>query len=160
MTKEITGRDIGAPDFVRELRTIIYPVRSDKDTHFTGAIAQDGVERETLANLRSDRVRISKISIQAIQQLRFQVLLYSTEDYDESNLDNDKFVASVDLDLVRYGFQQTTSQYRMDMQVAIDYLDEDETKSLHVVLKNLDPTAKIAGANGQVVLEFTCEARA
>lgn len=160
MAKTITGRDIGAPDFVRELRTIIYPVRSDKDEHFTGAIAQDGIERENLPNLRSDRVRISKVSIQAIQALHYQVLLYSTDAFDESDLDNDKFVASIDLDLATYGFQQTTSQYRMDIERSIDYLDEDETKELHVVLKNLDPTSKIAGTNGQVVLEFTCEARA
>lgn len=154
------GKGIGAPDFVRELRRVIYPVRSDKDNHFTEAIVQNGVERENLENLRSSRVRITKITIQSDQQLKYQVLLYSTDSFDESNLDNDKFVASREFDLTRYGIQQTTTQYKMHLECDIDYVDEDESDELHVVLKNLSPTAKIAGEDGEVVIEFTCEARA
>ena len=161
MGKVITARGIGAPDFVKELRTVIYGVPSNKDVHFTEALVKNAVERENLTGLRSDRVRISKISIQAAQQLLFEVLLYSTDDFEESDLDTDKFIASVELNLPTYGFQQTESQWRLDIEgLNIDYIDVDKTKEIHAVLRNLSPTAKSVGAAGAVKLEFLCEARA
>lgn len=160
MGKTITGKAIGAPDFTRVLRQVIYPIRSDKAVHFTGSIAQNGVEKESIGTLRSNRVRITKTVIQADQALHFQLLLYSTADFDESDLDNDKLIGSMELDLSRYGYQQSTSQYRLDLNKDIDYIDEDESLKIHCVLKNLSATAKAGGDTGEVVIEFLCEARA
>ena len=161
MAKALTARGIGAPDFVKELRTVIYPIASDKDLHFTGALAKDEVERESLTGLRGNRIRISKISLQADQQLLFEVLLYGTDLFEEADLDEDRFIASVEFNLLDYGIQQTTNQWRMDIKnLNIDYVDADETKELHVVLENLSPTAKNAGATGEVKVEFLCESRA
>ena len=161
MSKPITAKGIGAPDFVKELRAVIYTVSSDKDSHFTDSLAQNGVERENIEGLRSNRVRITRISIQADQQLFFEVLLYGTKDFEETDLDNDYFIASVELNLPIYGIQQTTSQWRLDIpDLNIDYVDSDKTKRLHVVLRNLSPTDKNAGATGEVKLDFLCEARA
>ena len=161
MGKVITSRGIGAPDFVKELRTVIYPVVSDKDVNFTGQLVKNAVERENITGLRSNRVRISKISIQADQQLLFEVLLYGTDLFEESDLDDDRFIASVELNLPTYGFQQTESQWRLDIEnINIDYIDVDGTKEIHAVLRNLSPTTKTAGADGEVKLEFLCEARA
>lgn len=39
----------------------------------------------------------------------------------------------------------------------IPYEDTDKTKKLHVILKNLSPTAKQAGAGGEVVIEVSYE---
>ena len=161
MGKVLVARGIGAPDFVKELRAVIYPVVSDKDVHFTGALIKNAVERENITGLRSDRVRISKISIQADQRLLYEVLLYGTDDFEESDLDDDRFIASVELNLPTYGFQQTTTQWRLDIEgLNIDYIDVDKTKEIHAVLRNLSPTTKVAGASGEVKLEFLCEARA
>jgi len=161
MARTLTARGIGAPDFVKELRTVIYTVASDKDTHFTGELIKNAVERESLTGLRSNRIRISKISIQADQQLFFEVLLYGTDDFEEADLDDDRFIASVELNLPVYGFQQTTGQWRMDIEdLDIDYIDGDGTKEIHAVLRNLSPTTKNAGTTGEVKLEFLCESRA
>lgn len=152
---------IGAPDFVKELRSVIYTITSDKDLHFTEAIAKNGVERENLIGLRSNRIRVTKVTIQADQQLFFEVLLYATDAFEEADLDEDKFVGSIEFNLPIYGFTQITGQYRLDIEgLDIDYIDEDGTKELHVVLKNLSPTSKNAGATGEVKLEFLCESRA
>ena len=161
MGKALTARGIGAPDFVKELRTVIYQVITDKDTHFTEALTKNSIERENVTGLRSNRTRITKMSIQADQRLWFEILLYGTDAFEESDLDSDKFIASVEFNLPVYGFQQTTNQWRMDIEnLDIDYVDEDGTKEIHTVLKNLSPTSKIAGATGEVKVEFTCETRA
>ena len=161
MGKVLIPRGIGAPDFIKELRTVIYPITSDKDLHFTEELVKNAVERESLEGLRSNRIRISKISIQADQQLLFEVLLYGTDLFEESDLDTDRFIASVELNLPTYGFQQTTGQWRLDIEdLNIDYVDVDGTKEIHAVLRNLSPTTKIAGATGEVKLEFLCESRA
>jgi len=161
MGKALTARGIGAPDFVKDLREVIYSVASDKDTNFTELIAKNGVERENLVGLLSNRIKISKVAIQADQQLFFQVLLYATDLFEEADMDVDKFVASLELNLPVYGFQQTTSQWRMELDnLDINYEDLDLTKELHVVLVNLDPTSKVAGASGEVKVEFLCVSQA
>ena len=161
MGKVLTARGIGAPDFVKELRTVIYTISSDKDSHFTGELAKNAVERENIGGLRSNRIRISKISVQADQQLFFEVLLYGSDDFEESDLDSDLFIGAVELNLPIYGFQQTTTQWRLDIEnLNIDYVDLDGTKEIHAVLRNLSPTTKNAGATGEVKLDFLCESRA
>lgn len=161
MGKELIARGIGAPDFVKELRTVIYTIPSSKGTHFTDELVKDAVERENLTGLRNNRIRIAKISIQADQQLLFEVLLYGTDLFEEADLDEDRFIASVELNLPTYGFQQTTGQWRLDIKnLNIDYVDVDSTKEIHVALRNLSPTTKNAGDTGEVKLEFLCESRA
>jgi len=161
MGKALTARGIGAPDFVKELRSVIYPVTSDKDTHFTEQLIKNAVERENITGLRSNRIRVSKISIQSDQRLLYEVLLYGTDAFEEADLDDDKFIASVELNLPTYGFQQTTGQWMLDIEnLNIDYIDLDLTKEIHAVLRNLSPTTKNAGATGEVKLDFLCEARA
>ena len=161
MGKVITARGIGAPDFVKELRTVIYPIVSNTTLQFTDELIKNAVERENLTGLRSNRIRIPKISVQADQRLLFEVLLYATDLFEEADLDNDKFIAAIELNLPTYGFQQTESQWRLDIEnLNIDYIDADGTKEIHAVLKNLSPTTKNAGSSGEVKLEFLCESRA
>jgi len=161
MGKAITAKGIGVPDFIRELRTVIYSVASDKDNHFTDELAKNAVERENISGLRTNRVRISKVSIQADQRLLFEALLYGSDDFEEADLDEDKFIASIEFNLPTYGFQQTTGQWKLDIpNLNIDYVDLDSTKKIHVVLRNLSPTTKNPKATGEVKLEFLCESRA
>jgi len=161
MGKSLTAKGIGAPDFTKELRTIMYTVASNKDSHFTEALAKDAVERENITGLRSNRIRISKITFQADQQLHFALILYGTDDFEETDLDEDRFISYTEFNLPKYGFTQTTGQYRMDIEALnIDYEDLDGTREIHAVLKNLDPTAKVAGSSGEVKIEFLCESRA
>lgn len=156
MGKALEAKGIGAPDFIQEAREVIYTIDSNILTQFTEALAKNAVEREHLTGLQSNRVLISHISVQAVQQLNLQVILYATDQFEESDISLDRFVASVLFNLPYYGFQQTENQWRMEQDVAIDYEDLDLTKELHVVVKNLSPTAKIAGASGYVKLTFHC----
>lgn len=156
MTKTLTAKGIGAPDFIQESREVIYTIDTNILTEFTDALAKNAVERENIAGLQSNRVLISHISVQSVQQLNLQVILYATDAFEESDIALDRFTGTVLFNLPYYGFQQTESQWRMEQDVAIDYEDLDETKELHIVLKNLSPTAKIAGASGYMKLTFHC----
>lgn len=159
------GRQGSAEGLVSPISGLILPfyiLHSDKDTHFTGAIAQDASEEENLTGLMANRIRITGIAIQSDQQLHYQVALYGNDAFGDANLDLDYFKHIIDLDLTTYGIQTGgVNQYRMAMDgLAIDYEDLDGTEELHVALVNRSATAKNAGATGEVKLSFTYEEKA
>jgi len=50
------------------------------------------------------------------------------------------------------------SSYYLNVKgINLPYEDKDNSKELHVLLKNLSPTSKVAGAAGEVVIEVTYE---
>jgi hypothetical protein len=160
MAQFLDPKGVGAPDFVRELRPSIYSIETDPLLVFTDELIQDAVEREDIIGLRTNKARLSEAIIQADQQLHLQLLFYSSYLMDESDISADTFLGAVEFDLSLYGIQQTTSQWRMSLtDVNIDLLDDDETKTIHVILKNLDSTTKNAGDTGEVKVTFVLEAR-
>ncbi len=140
---------------------IFSTLRSDKDTHFTGAIAQNAKEDENLAGLVSNKIRITGVSIQAKENLNFRLIFWGTDGFDDTNLDNDKFQAETKLDIPTYGYRiGGANQYYLDMRgVEIDYEDLDRTQELHISLMCLSAAGKTAGANGEVVVEVFYEER-
>ena len=139
-------------------------VRSDKDTHFTGAIAQNAQESEdillpgTLASYA--RARLRSINIISDQNLSWEVWLFA----------KDTFIADVaDLDLLfprgRWRFDSgdgaqiaaTGPYYYYIDGLDLPYQDEDMTQELHVMLVNRSATGKNAGATGEIVIEFQFE---
>lgn len=138
-----------------------HKIRSDKDSHFTGAIAQYAKEDENLTGLLANKVRITGVAIQADQNLSFRVILWSKDTADDTDLDVDEYCGEVSLDLSTNGFRIAgAGQYYLDMRgLEIDYEDDDESKELHVSLMNLSASAKNAGATGEVVIEVYYEVR-
>ena len=138
-----------------------YTMRSDKDTHFTGSIAQNAVEEESLTGLISNKVRITGIIILSDQELAYRVILYSTDAFADADLDVDSLINEFEFDLPGYGRRIAgTGKYSMVVtDLDMDYIDEDGTKELHVALQNLSSTSKNAGATGEVVLRFIYEER-
>lgn len=136
-------------------------LRSDKDTHFTGAIVQNATEEENITGLITNTIRITGVAIQSDQQLDYRVILFGTDGFADTNLDLDYLESEVELDLLSYGWRIAgANQYYMAVTgLSIDYEDLDATKELHVALQNLSATAKNAGATGEVVVAFTYEER-
>lgn len=129
---------------------------SDKDTHFTGAIAQNANEQENLTDLESNDITIVSVGIQSDQALKYRLWFYETDGFDDTNLDDDYFLDFIDLDLVtndeRLG--GANQRYFAVHGLNIDYTDRDASNELHVVLENLSATAKNAGATGEVKLQI------
>ena len=159
------GRDAGTETYPETTtsaeRQTFYIVRSDKDLHFTGALAQYAKEDENLTGLITNKIGINSISIQSDQRLKFKLLFWSKDIFDDTDIDLDKYVGDVDLDLTVYGYQIDGSNqwYMSTTGILLDYIDEDETNELHVSLMNMGGTGKTAGSSGEVVLEFTYSPR-
>lgn len=130
---------------------------TDKDTHFTGAIAQHAVEEEDIEGLKSNKITITKIAILADQNLIFDVLFYGKDSFANADLDLDAFQAFQTVDLATSGKQiAATGKYFLDVSnLAIDYEDKDKSNELHIALCNRSAGAKTAGAAGEVVLMIT-----
>jgi len=138
-----------------------HTLRSDKDSHFTGAIAQNAVEEENLTDLIGNKVKITGIIVLSDQQLDYRVIFYSTDGFANTDLNLDTLINEVELDLPSYGFRIAgTGKYCMVVTgLDIDYIDDDASEELHVALQNLSSTSKTAGANGEVILRFIYEER-
>ena len=137
-------------------------IETDKDTHFTGALAQYAKEDENLAGLLSDNIRITGIGILSDQQLKYKAILWYKDGFEDADLDLDEFCGEIELDIPTYGFQVGgAGTWYMDIRnLHLDYIDSDATKELHISLINMSTTAKNAGATGEVKLFITYEVRA
>jgi hypothetical protein len=138
-----------------------HKIRSDKDTHFYGAIVQNAKEDESLTGLLANKVRITGVAIQADQNLSFRVIFWSKDTFDDTDLDLDEYCGEVSLDLSTNGFRIAgANQYYLDMRgLELDYEDDDATKELHLSLMNLSATSKNATTTGEVVIEVYYEVR-
>ena len=103
MAKVITARNVGNPDFILPLMKGLSVIRSDKDLHFTGALAKNASEQENLEGLKSDRITITQVNIRSEQNLHYQLLFFSKDGFTDSDLDVDSFIGAVDLNLPVYG---------------------------------------------------------
>ncbi|GAI60977.1 unnamed protein product [marine sediment metagenome] len=103
MGKVIIAKGVGRPDFLLFPVTRIQAVRSDKDVHFTRALAKGESEQENLTGLVSNKIIIQSVSISAAQPLHFRLEFYSRDSFTDSDLDVDTFIGAVELDLTKYG---------------------------------------------------------
>lgn len=131
-------------------------IRSDKDSHFTTAIAQNAIEEENLTGLTSDEITITGIAIIADEAKSYRLWFFETDDFQEVDLDNDRFIEFVDFDLTSKAAQiaGTGAYYYAITGLNINYQDIDASNELHVALQNLDAGAKTAGATGEIVFDF------
>lgn len=144
-------------------RQTFLTLRSDKDSHFTGTIAQNAIEAEDLTGLVANKIRITGISIQAEQALDFYLMLWDADSFADADLDDDAFIGMVRCNLASHGKQiGGTAQYYLSIEgLDLDYWDADESKELHVSLFNNSATGKLASASGgEVVIEIRYEVRA
>lgn len=137
---------------------IVY-IRSDKDIHFTDSIAQNAKEDESIdfpnEIRRTNEVIIEGIAIQSDQQLEWDLFIWSGAEYDNTDLDLDKFVEYVNFPSTSQKQIGGTGQfYTAKTGLAIPYRDCDGTHKLHCSLCNRSAVSKNAGATGEVVVTF------
>lgn len=137
-------------------------VRSDKDTHFSGALAQNAIEAEDIAFpsdwgvMGIEKVQILGISVISDQQLAWDIKFYGKDTHAvTTDLDLDFFERTFKLN-ESDGIQEAgANQYYYDLdptQFPFVYHDQDNTSEFHITLANRSATAKIAGATGEVVV--------
>ncbi len=132
-------------------------LRTNKDLHFTEAIAQNMTEREIVSGLITDKIRIISLAIQSRERLHYRLILFSGRDFTNTNLNIDVFRTEEQFNLPTWGWRiGEMGQFYMSIDgLSIEYEDKERTKTLYVALQNLSVASKSAGAAGEVVLEFT-----
>lgn len=142
-------------------------LNSDKDTHFTGALAQNAIENESInfpAEWRTARIhkcKIHSISIQSDQALDWDVVFWSGSEYANTDLDVDTMIlygtspmfATGDGIQIAGAGQYYYPPYQPTNPIL--YSDEDNNGKLHCGLINRNAVAKNAGATGEVKVTFT-----
>lgn len=143
---------------MKDLRVI----DSDKDSHFTGALAQNAIENESI-NMPSDwqttvvnKCTIKQITLESDQQLDFDLVLYSKSAYANADLDLDNLI-----DIISFSASSATQMaganqyyYSYPLVRSIEYSDLSNTSKIHCGLINRSAVAKNAGATGEVKVRF------
>ena len=150
---------ISTIDLLRQaMQATPYFIVTDKDLHFTTAIAVNGKEDENIPGLyKTNKALIPNIAIQAKEAKHYVVWFFSKDSFDDVDLNLDAYMGLVDFDLETNGRRiGGANQYYWDeKKTQIYYNDEDLTKELHISLQNLGPGAKSAGVPGEVKLLIT-----
>lgn len=127
-------------------------VWSDKATHFTGALAQNAKEDETLLlDEGMSTIEITQICLQADQRLEWDIFLWGTVGADNTNLDLDFFIERIHFyknDGVRIA--GANQYYYAISNVSIGYKNRDRQSQIYLSLVNRSATSKNAGASGEV----------
>ncbi len=151
----VASTAVTTPVSFTAIETLFYTL-SDKDTHFTGALAQYAAENENLTGLITNNIMVTGVELQSDQQLIYKLLFWGKDTFNNADLDIDVFSGDIDLDLTTEGFQiGGANQYYMSVNnFLLPYMDLDSTNELHVSLMNMSAGAKNAGATGEVVLKI------
>lgn len=160
----IRASGIGDEDWSRSISRSgrVLPISTDKDVHFTEAITLKNQEKENLTGLESDKILIESVNIQSKQNLKYRLIFWSKDTFENPDLDLDSFKDEVELDLssspaFRIG---NANQYYFDVRdLEIVYEDKDATREIHCSLQNLSGASKNAGVTGEVQLDISYSLR-
>ncbi len=144
----------------------ITTIDSDKDTHFSGSIAQDAIENESIdfpsdfSTTQIQKLLIRQVTLQADQALNWDLMIWSDSGYaDSSDMDSDAHITTISLLASNAVDIAGTNQSYYDYEPSspILYTDKNNTSKLHVGLVNRSATSKNAGATGEVKVRFMAE---
>jgi len=143
----------------------VWVVRSDKDTHFTGALLTNALELEALGDAaptssnRTASIRsiIRRITVISVQNLAWDVMLFKAAYTPPLTVDGDlhpmvdwlSFAAADGVRVAGAGLYLYTWS-----GMEFPYYNTDAPGRIHVGLINRDATAKIIAAGGEIVVEI------
>lgn len=137
-------------------------VKSDSAAHFTGAIAQNAGELESIdANNAigiTGRSRIAAVVIRSTENLDWELLFFATAAGNHATVGTNRFlgaIAFVAADADRVGGAGLYLYGRAGLN--IPYFDLDRTSKLHVMLVNRSVAAKSAAGAGLLDVEVMLE---
>lgn len=134
-------------------------VRTDKDTHFTGALAQNASEDENIAGLNANAGRIRSVIVLSDENLDWEIQFYSKDTFRNADADLDALLERVVFVAADGKQDGGTGLYRYAFTgLDIPYQDLDATSELHISLVNRSAAGKSAGASGEVVVLVGFEA--
>jgi len=129
---------------------------SDKDTHFTEAIALNAIENENISGLLWNKITIREINIQAKEAMLFTVWFWGSSTLEDTDLDVDSYREFVNLDVSTSGKRigLANQYYLSSSNLHILYEDSDGTFTLHCGLMVSAGAGKTAGVLGEIQIDI------
>lgn len=141
-------------------------IDSDKDTHFTSALALDAVEEEDIsfpadwATAGIQKCVVKNVSILSDQALDWELQFYSTDAKSSTDADLDSIITTLEFAAADAKQNAGTGLYRYDLDPStfpFNYIDNDSTSEFHLILANRDAVSKNAGGTGEIKIRITAE---
>lgn len=141
-------------------------VQSSPATDYTDTLTQHNFALANLTGLYEDQCSIKNVIVESKQNLAWSVYFYSKDSGPSSNYTTDSFIGCVAFDAAdglqvaganMYKYNGASSTVNAMVDDGIAYIDEDQTKEIHVALVNRDATAKVTGVTGYVKVKLVCE---
>lgn len=124
-------------------------IASDKDLHFTGEITAGNMETENLSmpadfvTIGVDKILITELVLEASRQLEYDVVLWPTDKFDETDLDLDKAIGYINFPASDGKQIAGANQYRyLSGKLEMYYRDDDQTSEIHIGVVNRTQTTK------------------
>jgi len=166
---DIIGLSYQITEYETTLQTVVSKaeeieiINTDKDLHFTGQITINSHEKENITGLLGNKYLIRGVNIQSNQNLKYRLIFWSKDIFDNTDLNTDSYIDDVELDMTSStsAFRiDSADQYRLNVSsLDISYEDYDQTKELHISLQNLSAVSKNAGSTGEVQLDIKMSPR-
>ena len=165
---DIIGLSYQITEYETTLQTVISKaeeieiINTDKDLHFTEQITVNRQEKENITGLSGNKYLIRGVNIQSDQNLKYRLIFWSKDTFNNTDLDTDSYIDDVILDMTKSSAFKIddANQYRLNVSsLDILYEDYDQTKELHISLQNLSSVSKNAGSTGEVQLDIKMSPR-
>lgn len=161
LSYRITEHDISLQTVVSKAEEIEI-INTDKDIHFTETITINNQEKENITGLLGNKYLIRGVNVQSDQQLKYRLIFWGKDTFDDTDLDINSYIDDVELDFTSTSAFQigSTGQYYLNVgSLDILYEDADNTKELHISLQNLSAVSKNSGSTGEVQLDIKMSPR-
>lgn len=139
---------------------------TDKDLHFTEAIALNAIEYEDICGLITSKVNIRGIYLQAKEAMLYTLWLWQDLGHANVDLDLDSNKDMINLDVGTSGKRiAVAGQYYLPLTgLTVSYRDTENpcaagTFSLHCGLMVSSGAGKSAGAAGEIQMDFVYSPR-
>lgn len=145
----------------------VHFVRTDKDSHFTGALATNAIELENVTGLKSPAFNIESVTLQSDQNLDWDIYVWATDGHSDTDVDLDYFLGKITFVAADGKQIAGAGQYYYDTSSCsqpfrpFPAYDRDAVApgaggkyELHTGLVNRSATSKNAGATGEVSVTF------
>lgn len=131
-------------------------ISTDMNNHFTGIIAMNDHEQESVPGLKGNKITIKGVNGQSQQKLKYRLIFWGGSGFNSINLNNDSYVSDVVLDFTDElsAFRiSAANQYRLDVG-GLDIPLTTENNILYCSLQNLSSISKLAGLPGAVQFDI------
>lgn len=140
----------------------VLTLSSDKDAHFTEAIALNAIEYEDIVGLTTNKITIKGVNIQAQEAMFYTLWLWKDSGHANVDIDVDSFREFVNIDVATSGKRIAVANQWYLQSTGLNILYEDDNDptaeglyTLHCGLMVSAGAGKAAGANIQIDISYS-----